>query len=390
MKQTISAQRLILSSGVLENPLVEVEDRTVLRIRSRGAAEAGARAVTSFPNATLAPAYLDIHIHGAAGHDVMEGTPEALLAVENHLALHGVAAFLPTLVTSPADEMLRALDLLAGEIERDRSEDRAMNRAVPVGIHMEGPFLSVAKRGVHPEACLLEPSIPQFDRFWQAARGHIRLMTIAPELPHALDLIRHATGLGVRCSMGHSNALASEAAAGFDAGTCSATHTFNAMRTINQREPGIAGYVLDNDALYADIISDGFHVAPAMIRLFAKAKGWDRAILITDGLAATGMPAGKYKIGELEIEVVNDHCVSGGVIAGSILTLDRAVRNFLGFTKCGLPHAARLAARNPARMLGLGDQWGALEEGREANMVVLSPEGDLLQVFQAGKAVLPV
>lgn len=394
MKHSVAAKSLLGPKGIVENPLVEVEDGRIVRIRAHGATHGAAHrtggvASTAdflFPDAVLSPSYFDVHIHGAAGRDLMEGTREALHTVENFLGAHGVGAFFPTTVTSPVEKTLHALDLLAGEIERGSPE----KGAVPLGIHLEGPFLSPAKRGVHPASCLLEPSIPQFDRFWQVARGHIRLMTIAPELPHALELIRHATALGVRCSLGHSNALMSEAAAGFEAGASTATHTFNAMRSLGHREPGVAGFVLDNADLYADIICDGFHVAPEMVRLFFKAKGPERAILITDALAPTGMPEGKYKVGDLEVEVQGGHCVSGGIIAGSILTMDQAVRNFLKFTGCELPVATRLAAHNPAKMAGLDPDWGSLEEGREANMIALSPKGDLVQVFRAGKPVLPV
>jgi N-acetylglucosamine-6-phosphate deacetylase len=396
MKIVVRAARLLTGDAIMEDPIVEVDDGHIASIRAReGYAASSSAAVLDFPGALLAPAYLEIHVHGNAGHDVMEGTRQAFSAIEESLAGYGVGAFLPTTVTSPVEETLQALDRLAGEIEHPA----AVRGAVPLGIHLEGPFLSHAKRGVHPDALLEQPSIPLFERFWQASRGHIRLMTIAPELSHAPELIEYASARGVRCSLGHSDATASQAAAGFRAGARSATHTFNAMRRIGHRDPGVAGYVLDNDGLFAEIICDGIHVDPVMIRMFFKAKGPARSILVTDGIGATGMPDGKYRLGGLEIDKRAGRCTlhsadgpdgaaEGGVLAGSVLTLDQAVRNFAAFTGSDLTACVALATRNPAKLLGIDDRWGALEKGREANFVALSAAGDVLQAFRAGRPIL--
>ncbi len=386
MTSTITARRLLRGNEIIEYPQVAVEDGQITSILSGEPSSRGADGGTAydFPEALLAPAYLNIHVHGAAGFDVMEGTQRALQAVGASLAGHGVGAYYPTTVTSSTEETLRALDMIAGVIESGPPSDGA----VPLGIHLEGPFLSAAKRGVHPAALLQPPSIALFDRFWQAARGQIRILTIAPELSSALELIAHATHLGVVCSLGHSDATLAQAAAGFDRGARSATHTFNAMRRLDHREPGIAAYVLDNDALYAEIICDGIHVDPAMIRLFFKAKGTEKAILITDGMSATGMPDGNYKLGDLEVEVANGRCTSGGALAGSVLTMDQAVRNFSVFTGASLAVSAQLAAQNPAALMGLEQHWGCLEVGREANLVVLSPAGRILQSFRGGRPLL--
>jgi N-acetylglucosamine-6-phosphate deacetylase len=383
MTSTITARRLLRGNEIVEYPLITVDDGHITSILSRETGNAG----DSYPEATLVPAYVNIHVHGAVGHDVMEGTPQALQAVGAALAGHGVGAYYPTTVTSSTEETLRALDMIAGVIEREPSA----NAAVPVGIHLEGPFLSPAKRGAHTAALLVQPSIALFDRFWQAARGHIRILTIAPELSSALELIEHASRLGVVCSLGHSDATLVQAEAGARAGARSATHTFNAMRSLDHRDPGIAAYVLDNDALFAEIICDGIHVDPAMVRLFFKAKGVEKSVLITDGMSATGMPDGKYKLGDLDVEVAHGRCTtagSPGVLAGSVLAMDQAVRNFSVFTNTNIAVGAQLAARNPARLMGLDRDWGCLEEGREANLVVLSPDGHTVQSFRAGRPLL--
>jgi N-acetylglucosamine-6-phosphate deacetylase len=385
MISTIAARRLMSAGGVVEYPLMSVEDGRVSRIESLSAEDHGRIAATyRFAEATLVPSYFDIHIHGCAGHDVMEATPEALGVIGTYLAGRGVGAYLPTTVTSPRDETIRSLAGLAAVIGRDSGH----RGATPLGIHLEGPFLSHLKRGVHTESLLEAPSIALFDRFWEAAEGKIRLMTIAPELPGAAELIPHATALGVRCSMGHSDARVCEAETGYLAGARSATHTFNAMRAIDHREPGLAAFVLDKGSLHAEIICDGIHVDPLMVRLFVKAKDEDRIILVTDGMSATGMPDGIYMLGDMEVEVRDGRCTSNGTLAGSVLTLDRGVQNLMEYSGASLNTAVAAASYNPSQLMGLEEDWGRLETGRVANITVLSPSAEVIQTFLAGRVTI--
>ena len=384
MIRTITARRLQSREETVEYPLVSIEDDRIASIESLTAREhERVTATHRFLEATLVPAYLDIHIHGCAGHDVMEATPEAMDAIGKYLASRGVGAYLPTTVTATRDETLRSLAGLA--VQTKRMHANAPAGATPLGIHLEGPFLSHAKRGVHTDSLLEAPSLKLFDQFWQASEGCIRLMTIAPELPGATELIAHATQLGVRCSLGHSNAKVCEAQAALQAGARSATHTFNAMRAMDHREPGLAAFVLDEQTLFAEIICDGIHVDPMMVRLYYKAKGKEKIILVTDGMSATGMPDGIYMLGEMEVEVLDGRCTSHGVLAGSVLTLDRGVRNFMAFTGADLEVAVAAASRNPSRLMGIEEDWGCLQAGGMANLNVLSPEAEVLQSFLAGR-----
>jgi N-acetylglucosamine-6-phosphate deacetylase len=384
MISSIAARRLISAHKVVDYPLLTLEDGRITSIEGLTQQDhERVEATHRFPDATLAPSYIDIHVHGCAGHDVMEATPASFGAIGAYLASRGVGAYFPTTVTSPRDETVRSLAGLAAGIKRP--QNNAPAGATPLGIHLEGPFLSHEKRGVHTEALLEAPSIALFERFWQASEGQIQLMTIAPELPGAEELIAHATKLGVRCSMGHSDAKVCEAEAGFRAGARSATHTFNAMRALDHREPGIAAFVLDKSALFAEIICDGIHVDPIMVRLYFKAKGEDRIILVTDGMSATGMPDGTYMLGDMEVEVHDGRCTSHGTLAGSVLTLDRGVHNFMQFTGASLNTAVAAATRNPARLMGIDDSWGALHVGRTANISVLSPASEVIQTFLAGR-----
>ncbi len=380
MKKVFKAGTLFGPDETVNRAVVVVEDGVISALLSQDGEELPGGEVVDFGDAALAPAYFDQHIHGGGGFDAMEATDAALRGVGGFLARHGVAGYLATTVTASVEATLASLSGLARLIGRDMPGE-----AVPVGIHLEGPFLSHEKRGVHPPELLLTPTVGLFDRFWQAAEGQIRLMTIAPELPNADEVIAHATKLGVRISIGHSNATAIPARSGIAAGAVSATHTFNAMRSFSQREPGILGVVLDDDNLYAEIISDGFHVDPSAVRLFWKAKGAERAILVTDGISAAGMPDGMYKLGNLDVEVKDGKCLHDGVIAGSTLTMDRAVSNFREFTGAGLDAVVGLAGRNPARMLGLDGRFGSLAVGRRADFVVLGEDGCLRQTVLGGE-----
>lgn len=365
------------------HPIVEIENGRICSIARRDSAEVptGAR-VLDFPGATLAPAFFDVHIHGAAGHDAMEATPQALSAISGFLASRGTGSFLATTVTAPLDATLRAVEGLAQWIAQPLAEGHAQT----VGIHLEGPFLSHAKRGVQPAEHLLAPSIATFDRLFDAAEGHVRLMTLAPELPGAVELAAHATARGVRVSVGHSDATAAETRAAIAAGATSATHTFNAMRALDHREPGILGTVLTNDALYAELICDGIHTEPEIVRLWWRAKGPERAILVTDAMSAAGMPDGEYQLGGFAVQVANGRAMARGVLAGSVLTLDCALANFIAFTGATVEQGLNLLSANPAAMTGLTDRAGSLAVGQPANLVAVDASGKLVGSIVGGQS----
>jgi N-acetylglucosamine-6-phosphate deacetylase len=296
--------------------VVAIEGGRIASISSREASELpGVARVLDFPGATLAPSFFDVHIHGGAGHDAMEATPEALNAISSFLALHGTGNFLATTVTAPMDATLRSLSGLA------------------------------------------------------------KL------------LAAHATARGVRITMGHSFATAAETRALIAAGAVSATHTFNAMRPLDHREPGILGTVLTNDAVFADLICDGVHTAEETVKLWWRAKGPERAILITDAMSAAGMPDGEYQLGEMAVQVTNGYATANGVLAGSVLTLDRALENFVRFTGATVQQGLRLLTTNPAAMTGLGRQAGSLAVGQEANLVAVDGAGKMVAAMQGGQLV---
>ncbi|HYA24069.1 MAG TPA: N-acetylglucosamine-6-phosphate deacetylase [Terriglobales bacterium] len=380
-----TATRLYTPLQYMERPVVLVEGESVVDIFSQAERPVpqGSRLI-DFGDAILAPGFVDIHIHGGAGHDVMHADTKGFAALERLLAAHGVTSYFPTTVTAPIAQTLAALDRLATAIEQaeqERSGDG--HRAQPAGIHLEGPFISHIRRGVHPPAHLQQPSLDLFDRFWQAARGRIRLMTIAPELEGAMEVIAEAARRGVCVSLGHTDADLDTAHAAVAAGARHATHTFNAMRPLNHRDAGILGAVLTDARLSADIIADGIHLHPVIVDLFVKAKGPDLAVLITDATAATGMPEGRYRLGDMDVEVKDGRCMAEGKLAGSVLTMDRAVRNVMQFAHWNLQDALRLATLNPARITGL-TRRGKLEPGCVADIAILNSRGEVKTTIVRG------
>ncbi len=380
----ITAATLFTPLERIPQPILFLEDGKISEMTSRAHREIPTNCrIVDYKDAILAPAFIDIHVHGAAGHDVMEASLNALPCIEQFLAKHGVGSYFPTTVTAPVDTTVAALARLANAIEKSAKQDSENLRACPIGIHLEGPFLSHARRGVHPIKDLMVPSLEVFEQFWQASRGHIRIMTIAPELEGAIELIAEATRRGVCMSLGHSDADLETTRAAVNAGAKHATHLFNAMRSLNHRDPGIVGEALTNPGIAVEIIADGIHLDPSIVKMTIAAKGQRNVILITDGTAATGMPDGRYHLGTFEFDVKDGRCLSDGKLAGSTLTMDRALRNVMQFADYDLQRALILATANPGRATG-SLLKGKLEIGASADILVLSPSCEVRNTIVGG------
>jgi len=379
-------------AGTIYTPTEKIEDGVVLveerRIASLGRSKqikipASAR-VVDHRTRTVVPGFIDLHVHGGAGHDLMEATPEAVAAVATHLAAHGTTSFLATTVTASLDRTLQATRALS-QLIRAWGTTTKSAAARPLGIHFEGPFLSVEKRGVHPAAHILKPTTETLDRLLEAAAGTARVLTLAPELDDGLAVLEHARRHGMRVGIGHSNATYDVAERAIAAGATHSIHTYNAMRAFSHRDPGILGAVLTDDRVSAELISDGVHVDPVAICLLVRAKGLERVILITDALSCAGMPDGHYPLGEMTVEVHGGACRStAGTLAGSVLTLDRALQNFSRFTGLDYARCLPCATLNPARLLGLEKQKGVIAAGADADLVVLDESYAVVEVFVRG------
>src|SRR5579872_3663097 len=386
MKHTYTARHLFTPTEEIAAPLLVIEDGRIIDISSRAHRELPSGAtVSDFGDAILAPGFFDIHMHGGAGVDLMRASVSELPTLGQFLTKHGVTAYFPTTVAAPLDATCASLERLADAIEASQPINRDPIQARPVGIHLEGPFLSHKRRGVHPPEYLVEPTVPIFDRLWQAARGHVSMMTIAPEIPGAMEVIAEAARRNVCVSIGHSDAQLDTARNAVKAGARHATHTFNAMRPLDHREPGIIGEVLSDDGITADLIADGIHVSPEVVKIFLHSKGRERAVLITDAISAAGMPDGTYQLGPIQVNVNDGKCTANGSLAGSVLTMDQAVRNVTRFSEWTLRDAVRSATLNPALAVGLTTQHGKLAVGAPADFTVLSSSGDVLKTIVAGR-----
>jgi N-acetylglucosamine-6-phosphate deacetylase len=384
MKTAFTARRLFTPTEEISRPLLVVENGRITQLSSRERENvARDTEIVDFGDTTIAPGYFDIHIHGGAGVDLMRAEASDISRFGKFLTKHGVTGYFPTTVAAPLDATCTALDRLANVIEAAQANGNS-EEARPLGIHLEGPFLSHKRRGVHPPVYLVEPTVAIFDRLWQAARGHVKVMTIAPEIPGAMEVIREAAKRGVCVSIGHSDAEMPVAKSAVDAGARHATHTFNAMRPLDHRDPGIVAEVLSDDRMTADIIADGIHVAPEVVKIFLQSKGPERAVLITDAMSATGMPEGRYQLGPIEVEVKEGRATANGSLAGSVLTMDRAVRNVTQFSNWTLREAVRAATLNATRAVGMSGDFGVLTTGACADFTVLNSAGEVMKTIVGG------
>jgi len=329
----------------------------------------------------VVPGFLDLQCNGAVGVDVT-AEPERLREVAAALPQWGVTAWLPTVVTAPAATRVRALAAVRSGPGSDPAGTVPV--ALPLGLHLEGPFLAPERRGAHPAEHLRAPDAALVaDEGWTRDAG-VALVTLAPELPGALDMVQALAAAGVVVSAGHSSASADQATAAIDAGLTAVTHLFNAMGPLHHRDPGLAGVALTDERVRVGAIADGVHLHPTAVALAARALG-GRLCLVTDAVAALGMPEGRVPLGVLEAFSTADGVrLPDGTLAGSDLSLDRAVRNLVAFA--GVPLAAAVAAvtTSPAALLGLGDR-GVIAPGAVGDLVLLDPSGEVVATVVGGR-----
>ena len=384
---------LLIHAGRALTPTTEIHDAGIL-IREGTIEAIGPRSGMTLPagaqeiraaDQTAIPGFIDMHIHGAGGHDVMEGTGEALRSITRKVSEYGTTSLVATTVTASTDETLRAIEGITGYIARQHETDES--RAEVLGIHFEGPFISRERRGVHPAEWIQLPSAETLSRFLKAAAGNARILTIAPEVLGAAPCIDAAREAGLVVSIGHTNATYEQARAAMARGAHSATHVYNAMRPFSHRDPGVIGAVLTTPEVNAELIADGVHVEEAAMKLLLLAKGAEHVTLVSDGLSATGMPDGKYMLGGFEVTVSGGVCRNAeGTLAGSTLTLDRALRNIVALG-ISVPNAVRMLTLNPATLLGIEFKKGSLRVGADADVLLLNEGLHLAGVWARGIAL---
>jgi N-acetylglucosamine-6-phosphate deacetylase len=365
--------RLVTPDGVLDGGWLQTDGGTIAGL---GSGPPPVPSDRDLAGAWVVPGFVDIHVHGGAGGSHMAGDPDQTAAAAALHRRHGTTTTMASLVTGEPAQLERAAAGLA----------ELVDDGLLAGIHLEGPFLAPERRGAHDPAWLAVPEPELLDRLLTAGRGTIRMVTLAPELTHAVAAVERLAADGVIAAVGHTDATYEQTRAVIDAGATVATHLFNAMRPLHHREPGPIAALLEDDRVSVELICDGVHLHPAVVRTAIAAAGTDRVVLVTDAMDATGVGDGDYQLGGLAVRVTGGvaRLVDGGAIAGSTLTMDRAVQ-FVIDAGVAVPAAARMAATNPARLLGLADRTGSLRAGLAADLVVLDG-GFRLQAVMAGGA----
>ncbi len=383
----MNSRRLIIMGAEIYSPVlchsksaVLIEGGRITRIGTVAEAETWPEGQKIEANGLLlVPGLIEIQINGAFGMDFTE-RPETIYPVARELSRFGVTRFLPTIITSP----LEKIQLAQSQI-RSGPPDGFLG-AVPIGLHVEGPFLNPERKGAHSQEYLRPPSLDDASQ-WSKENG-VRLVTLAPELPGADEVIAFLRQRGVIVSAGHSLATLQQAQNGFKTGICCVTHLFNAMSPLNHFDPGLPGAVLAEPSLRFGLIPDGIHVHPTLVGLVWRLTGAGQMILVTDAMAALGMPPGLYRLGKQEVVVDGTSArLHSGNLAGSILPHPTALRNLIAFTGCSLSDALSCMTSTPAELLGMEDEIGRIEEGYRADLVLLTPDLDVVCTVVDGEIV---
>jgi len=346
----------------------------------------------------LSPGFIDIHNHGRLGCDAVDGKTSSMETIARNQAEHGVTGFLAGTSTIPWEKSLDALRFLADyckaeaeKIASDGMENNVTRGARCLGIYSEGSFFSMEKRGAHNPKYLKSAFTGEdFEALFSAAGSALKVVALSPELPGAEEFIRLIKGKGIAVAAAHTNATYKEAMAGINAGIILGTHTFNGMRGFSHQEPGILGALLDDDRVYCEVIADGIHLSPVILSLVNKLKGPDKIVLISDSVLANGLSDGRYEY-ENRTVIIRDGAVrlEDGRLAGSTLSLDRAVRNMVNLGRISLCHAVRAASLNPARILGMERRKGSLQLGKDADLVLFDENITIKKVFIGGQLFVP-
>lgn len=354
--------RVIMSHQILENATVIVEDGRISEVRDEAYRPTGVT-LLDVGGSTVAPGFIDIHVHGSAGHDTMDATPQALSGMAEFFAAHGVTSFLPTTVAAGHSALLAAIENVA--------KYSYQGGACILGVHLEGPYLSGCHPGAQPLQHIRPADPSEYAQLF--AHDNVLLISLAPEISGNMALVEFAREKGAKVAVGHSAATYEEVMAGVKFGLSQACHTFNGMAGLHHRQPGTVGAVLACDEIYAQIIVDFVHLHPAIVKILVRAKGIERTVLITDAIRATGLPDGTFDLGGQSVTVSQGAAslTHGNSLAGSVLTMDKALRNVMEATGLSLAEALPMATSIPAHSLGLGHELGSILPGYSADLVIL-------------------
>jgi N-acetylglucosamine-6-phosphate deacetylase len=378
MNLTLSGLQVYTDNTVLMNATVVIQNGVITSV---GKVVSGEK-IEFPPGYHLIPGFIDLHTHGSNGYDVMDAKPEALAAIAKALGAEGTTSFLATTMTADTQQIEKALIVVSEFMQTPQAG------ATILGVHLEGPFLAISKSGAQRGDKIILPDIALFKRWEKASHDAIRLVTLAPEQKNCLELIAYLKQQKIIASLGHTDATYAEAMTAIESGCSYATHLFNAMRGIHHREPGAVTAALLSDAVTVELIVDGLHLHPAIVKLTAQVKGTDKIVLVTDAMRAKCMADGCYDLGGHEVHVKKGRAqLADGTLAGSVLKMPSAIRNMLDFTGCELKDAVKMAAENPAKVLGIFDKKGSIAVGKDADCVVLNEALEVVLTICKGEII---
>lgn len=330
----------------------------------------------------VSPGFIDVHIHGAGGFDTMDGTDEAINTIAKTIVKHGTTSFTPTTMTVSTEAIYKSMKVIK------KLKEEGTEGANVLGAHLEGPFISPEAIGAQNPNYLLPPSISAYNEMVGDCEDAVVSITLAPEVDGAKDLIKYLSDKGIVCSIGHTKASYEQAMEAIECGACHSTHLFNAMTPLTHRSPGVVGAIFDNNNITTETISDGVHISYPSLRIAYKQKSTDKVLLITDAMMACCMPDGDYSLGGQDV-IVSDGAarLKTGSLAGSILTLDKAVANV--YKNCNLPlnEVVKMATYNGARHCKVSDHKGIIKEGYDADLILFDENINIEKVFISGKEV---
>lgn len=373
MKKCIVNGKIILHDDVVEKN-VFIEDEKIVEISDRKPVD---EEIIDAQGLYVSPGFIDVHTHGRGGSDTMYATFEDLNTISKATLKTGVTSFLPTTMTMPVEDIKKAIENIA--VNKEKVEGAQI-----LGTHLEGPFFNKKYKGAQPEECMILPTVENYLSFVGNHQDVIRKISIAPELEHSIELIEYLNDKNTVVSLGHTNATYDEAQAAIDAGAASGTHTYNAMTPLTHRAPGVVGAVMINDSVYAELILDGVHVNYAAAKALLRAKGKEKVVLITDSLEAAGLENGKYLLGNQDVYVKDGEArLIDGTLAGSIVSMNTAVRNAHEHLGLELYEAVNLASYNPAQSLG-EDLLGEIKVGNYADIIFFDENIDIKKLIVKG------
>ncbi len=381
-KKAICADKIYTPFELWNESCVLVSEGKIVGIKEQKEVDSSEYDIVNFKKSIIVPGFIDIHTHGVVGHDSMETDLKIFNTESKFYAKHGVTSFVPTTMSQSKKDTILAIKTI-----REASYLK-MAGAKIVGIHLEGPYFNLEKKGAQPGKYIRDVDLDELQDFIKASNNFVVIVSLAPEIEKALEAIRVLSERGITISLGHTNATYKEANRGIDAGATYATHIFNGMRPYHHREPGVIGAVLLDNRVTCEVIADLIHLHPQTIELIYKLKGSDRMILVSDSMGATGLNDGNYRLGGEKVVVKNSvACLENGSLAGSTLTLDKALRNIVNVVRIPLKDALSMITYNPAREISIEKNIGSISKGKMADLVVLDESLQVKATFVEGEKV---